>query len=116
MKIGIRDSVADAKRRKRAKRRARQDPEYLAWVHQWPCAVGRECWGRIEFHHDPPKSHAGEWSDRDGLMLCQRHHDRAISGSRHALGLELFEQEWKINIRSKSAELNAAYEEERSTK
>lgn len=111
-----RDGVRSARGRKSARRRARLDAEFIAWCHQNAgCVVGRECVAPLAFHHEPPRSHAGEWSDRDGCMLCWRHHDRSVPGSRHDLGLEGFEARWGVDIAAESRRLNCEYENGKET-
>ena len=76
---------------------------------QFPCVVGRECEGPLHIHHEPPKSHTG-WHDRLTVRLCQRHHDRAVPGSRHALGYAGFCARWGVDLHERVEHYNRLYE------
>lgn len=101
----IRDSKKEANRRRRERRKAVQDPEYLAWVKQQPCLIGVDCRGVVEAHHEPPKSHAGEWSDASCLALCSRHHTQR----HHVLGPHLFAEKYGISLAARALELRGRY-------
>jgi hypothetical protein len=89
----VRDTRADAARRKRQKRQARMDREFVAWAHTLPCI----CCGvyGVEWHHEPPKSNPA-WSDRSGLPLCAEHH-RGKNG-RHMMGRKGFAIFWAMDL------------------
>jgi len=99
-----RDTPADAAARKRAKRRAKQDRAYLAWVHTRPCCV---CgvYG-VEAHHQPRRSQRG-WHDRLTMPLCAEHHRGARSI--HMLGVPRFQEVHKIDVQATIAALQETY-------
>lgn len=104
----LRDSRADAAKRKRERRSQHRDKAFTAWMHQFPCSV---C-GRYgaEQHHQPYRS-AADWHDRRSLMLCPEHH-RGGTGI-HLLGKQQFENLHGIDIESRIESLNKRYEGEK---
>lgn len=108
--LAPRDTLADAKARKRSKRRERLDPDYLSWIHQFPCVV---CglWP-VEAHHEPPKSAEGGslWHDRKVLPLCAAHH-RGRWG--RGLGYEGFCVKYALDVPALIAGFNRLYDEGR---
>lgn len=110
LELKIRDTLADARARRRAKRREHEDPEYLAWLHGQPCC----CCGAlpIEAHHQPRKSQAG-WHDRSTLPLCTAHH-RGRHGI-HALGVEGFERLHRIDVVERIRVLKQRYANEKES-
>jgi len=103
-----RDTVKAARGRRSARRRARLDPAYLAWLHQFPCLVcGR--WP-VEAHHEPPKSQVFDWADDRTVPLCGEHH-RGPHG-REGLGLDGFELRYNVSLRGYIAGLQSRYKEE----
>ena len=92
--LRIRDTIADAKKRKRERKSAHRDKAYLGYVaSKQCCACG---YHQVEVHHEPPKSHAGEWHDRLTVPLCAACH-RGGNG-RHLLGKTGFEEAHGINL------------------
>jgi len=102
----LRDSKADAARRKRERKSSHRDKAYTAWLHQFPCCL---CGKPAEQHHWPYRSHAG-WHDRLSLMLCPEHH-RGGTGF-HLLGKEQFENLHGISVAGEIEKLNRLYEEQ----
>lgn len=103
------DTVADAAKRKRAKRRQREDKAYIEWIHTQPCIVT----GRlpVSAHHEPPVSHAGDWHDHLTVPLVPELY--MGPDSRHGVGsLELFEARYGVDIAAEIRRLHALYEEE----
>ena len=107
MVIDIRDSLADAKRRKADRRERHRDFDYLKWLHYFPCLVCPR--NIIEAHHQPRKSQEG-WHDRKTIPLCAKHHRG--KNSVHMLGVEGFEAKWNVKIESVIEKLNKMYDEE----
>ena len=106
-----RDTLAAARARKAAKRRERQDRDYLAWIHQFGCEVpGCSTPWPAEYHHEPPKSEATTWHDRRGAMLCPMHHRHPLVG-REGLGQEGFEELYGVNLEEISKRRNDQYDE-----
>lgn len=106
----LRDSRADAAKRKRERRSKHRDKDYLGFVARFPCcACG--CKAMVEVHHDPPKSHAGDWHDRKTIPLCVGCH-RGGKG-RHLLGREVFERHHGIDIDYEIERFNKLYEGEK---
>lgn len=103
----IRDSKADAAKRKRERRAAHQDKAYLAWAATQPCIVT----GRfgVELHHQPRKSQA-DWHDRKVVPLVPELH-RGLMGV-HMLGVEQFEKIHEVDMASEIERLNKLYEGE----
>jgi hypothetical protein len=100
-----------ARRERRSRRRTEnRDSDYRAWIRTHPCVVGRECKGPVHCHHEPPRSHAGAWSDYKTVPLCQRHHDRAVPGSRHALGYPGFCARWGVDLHERVEHFNRLFE------
>lgn len=104
----IRDSKADAARRKRERKSAHRDKDFTAWMHKFPCCVCGHT--PAEQHHHPPRSHAG-WNDRKSLMLCAEHH-RGFSGI-HLLHQARFETMHGLSIDREIERLNKLYEGEK---
>ena len=100
-----RDTKAQAAARKAQKRSERTDGEYLAWVRLQPCAVGGDCRGAVCAHHEPPRSHSGDWHDHRTVSLCDRHHTQ-----RHfVLGPRLFAEKYGICLLARALELRGRY-------
>jgi len=103
-----RDTRADARRRRKARRAEQRDKAYLAWLAQFPCVA---CGARpVELHHEPPKSHAGAWHDRKTLPLCADHHRGTLG--RHTLGFEQFQKIHRLDLRALIENFNLHYEGE----
>lgn len=96
--------------RKRARRAEREDPEYLAWIRLQACVVGEDCRGPVESHHEPPKSHAGDWCDASSLPLCSRHHTQR----HHVLGPRLFQEKYGISLLAKALEYRGKFVKEKA--
>lgn len=107
--ITARDTPADARRRKRARRRQQEDPAYLDFVRSFPCCICGEL--PVEPHHEPLKGAGGggDWHDHKTVPLCQRHHN-AGRQSRHGVGSLLrFQEIHGVVLADVIAELNTAY-------
>ena len=105
--VAIRDSQAEQRARKAARKRERQDKAYLVWVADKPCLVCRiRC---VEVHHHPSKSHEG-WNDRSVAPLCSAHH-RGRWGI-HSLGEAGFNARYALDLAAEVARLRAEYEAE----
>ena len=104
MKADLRDTRADAKRRKRERRWARRDPDYLRWIKGLPCHV---CgvYG-VEAHHWPTKSNPA-WHDTSAMPLCPEHH-RGEAGY-HQLGRKGFEAEYGLSLAAVVLEYRGRY-------
>ena len=102
--IAARDTPADARRRKRARRRQREDKAFLAHAATYPCCITGE--RDVELHHEPPKSMGGgaDWSDTKVVPLAPRLHRE-----RHEIGLEAFEAKHGVVLADVIAELQATY-------
>ena len=90
-----RDTRRESAGRKRVRVAEQHDAEYLGFVASFPCLV---CGRKASVHHEPPKSHAGEWHDHKTVPLCWIHHDRHSPQGRHALGLEKFQNRFGLNL------------------
>jgi hypothetical protein len=101
----VKDTRADARKRRVERAKAKRDPAYVSWVKCRPCHV---CgvYG-VEFHHWPPRSKPG-WSDRSGMPLCAEHH-RGKDGY-HLLGRKGFERVWGLELGAVVAEYRLMYE------
>lgn len=102
-----RDTPKSARAARAARRRDVSDRDYLAWMHGKPCLV---CGAPGVVHHEPPKSHAGLWSDRSVVPLCVSHHARESPTGRHRLGLEGFEQQFGVDLLLAAQEYRRDYE------
>jgi hypothetical protein len=109
----IRDSSKEAKARRKAERKGRIDSAYRQWIREQGCVVGVGCVGPVHCHHEPPKSHAGCWSDYSTVGLCAGHHDNSSPKGRHALGLPYFQQRFGVALKAKALELRGRYLTER---
>ncbi len=113
------DSTGARKKRKRAARRERTEPEYLAWLATWPCLVCN--YGAVELHHEPAKmmGSGSDWHDRKTVPLCARHHRgtmvRNIESSmgRHATSRARFEEIYQVDLTTAMNVYSQAYERER---
>jgi hypothetical protein len=98
-----------ALKRRPRKKRATDNPEYLAWVHSWTCWVclmqfcksfeisdPRECRdgifrkGRTEAAHVGIRGLGQKCADKDSMPLCGAHH-RTGALSAHVLGKRFWE-------------------------
>ena len=102
-----RDTLADARARKAAKRRERKDRDYLAWIHTLRCLVPA-CPAPVSAHHEPPRSHGAEACDRRTVPLCQSHHQGFLG--RHNLGKEDFEALCGLDLDAAVARLQQEYD------
>ena len=99
--LAARDTPADAKARKSARKQEKRDAAYLVWVRAQPCLV---C-GRYgcDPHHEPPRSTRG-WHDHATVPLCRTHHTL-----RHALGYPRFTERTGIALRVAALEMRGRY-------
>jgi len=102
--VPIRDGTADAKARKKARRKAKVDKEFTEWVHTQPCVATGEA--DVEQHHFPYRS-SPHWHDRRSIPLTAVAH-RGKFGF-HTLGKEGFEKHWKVDTLAEIKRLQAAY-------
>lgn len=102
----LRDTKADAAKRKRERRSQHKDKDYLGFVAGFPC-VACGCKTMVEVHHQPRKSQAG-WHDRKTVPLCIEHH-RGGTGV-HLLGVENFQKQHGIDFEYEVERLNKLYE------
>jgi len=106
--LAPRDTPSDAKARKAARKRAKQDPEYMAWLHTQPSVVSGQM--PVEAHHFPYRS-SPHWHDRRAIPLTAEEH-RGKYGF-HTLGKEGWERHWKVDTLAEIERLNRLYEEQK---
>lgn len=108
--IGLRDTRADARERKTAKRAAKEDPAHLKFVRKQRCLVagkvgktGRvhRCKGQGQAHHEPPRGKRTQWSDRRTVKLCAEAHRE-----RHNIGKTRFERRYGVDIEAEAKRLD----------
>lgn len=95
----------------------RRDPAFLNFVRAQTCLVSRGpvlaiCEGPVQAHHEPPKSHAGDWDDRKTVPLCLVHHQGGF-GRHYGIGSkEGFEAVFQIDLDAEIARLNEEFDRE----
>jgi hypothetical protein len=105
--------------------KARQNPEYLRWIRQQPCLVGR--WTDPEyFGGSCPRSEAAhphadgtnlKGPDRDAVPFCAQHHRTDLnSWHQYPEGPEAFCEANGIDLESERNRLRGKYEKETGRK
>lgn len=71
---------------------AEQNPEYLDYIRQWPCALDAtgECVGHVEAAHVGDRGLGQKSKDEETIPLCAGHH-RTGPESHHVLGKRFWE-------------------------
>lgn len=93
---------------KKTKRNREQDPDYVRFVHGFPCSVkGCSTPWPVHAHHAVPKSRLG--SDRSCIPLCMNHHV-GLYGI-HKIGEATWKSKFFINLEEVIDDLNKKYEQ-----
>lgn len=72
--------------------RVEQNPRYLDFIRQWPCALAAtgDCVGHIEAAHVGDRGLGQKCRDEETIPLCAGHH-RTGAESHHVLGRRFWE-------------------------
>lgn len=100
-----RDTLSEAARRRRARRRGHEDREYLAHVGSLPCLICGH--PNIEVHHQPYKSDRANWHDHKTAPLCFVHHRGRLGP--HTLSLEGFNAKHRVDLEAEVARIRREY-------
>lgn len=91
------------------KRNRETDPEYVKWIHQWPCCSCRTTSRPIHAHHTNRRSQLG--SDRSCVPLCYTCHNEL-----HTKGVKTFVAKYRVNFEEIVSDLNLKFENGESYK